>query len=106
LDGESRQIFLDYVLVGQDHVTGGWEGVLLEVQGGGETSSTGAISRHVEEWSVDQNRTNEQLRAPIRKVGIIPNNAWKRQLEQVFRKAPLALAHGGKFALAMGEVLF
>lgn len=103
--GSSRQIFLDYVLATDPSQCDNAELILLEVQGGGETSSTGSITRHVSEWAVSPEPTNAVLREPLR-AGIIPNNAWKRQLEQIIRKAPLAKAFGGRFALAVGEVLY
>ncbi|NOG39065.1 MAG: hypothetical protein HND43_06680 [Armatimonadetes bacterium] len=104
--GEKRQVYLDYVLSLNETPFIGRSRVILEVQGGGETSNTGTISNHVTQWMDQPERTNEMLRQPQNHVNIIPNNAWKRQLEQVFRKAPLARAFGGGFALVMGSVLY
>lgn len=101
-----RMVFLDYVIALNDPDYSGRRAVILEIQGGGETSNTGTISRHVQAWSADKGRTNAMLGEPLPRVGIIPNNAWKRQLEQIFRKAPLAGKFGGAFGLVMGPKLF
>ena len=116
------RLFLDYVL----HVdpvsgyTGGPERVILEVQGGGETSNTGTITRYVDDWTQQNPPTNAFLAQPLNtknlrshlratKVnvpGIIPNNAWKRQLDQILKKAVIANHFNGAFALVCGEVLY
>jgi hypothetical protein len=102
--GSGKQVVLDYVLDAPKFLTGK-NRVILEVQGGGETSSTGSMTRHVAAWSLLRPPTNALLRRSVPKVGIIPNNAWKRQLEQITRKFPIAQRFGGVFALVMGELL-
>jgi hypothetical protein len=120
-----RRLILDYVLQVAPTINyeRGSKKVILEVQGGGETSSTGAITAHIARWSSLQQPTNKFLARPldaayIRELnsqskegkvntpGIIPNNAWKRQLDQVIKKAALTLHFGGAFALVMGEALY
>ena len=64
--------------------------VVVEMQGGGETSSTGAISRNVEAWARDSNRTNADL-SKVVNAGTIETNAWRRQQEQFFMKGNIAL---------------
>lgn len=96
---------LDYILCTRDKQEKGRSQAILEIQGGGESSATGKITRHVEEWAAKKG-TNSMLREPITGPGIIPNNAWKRQLEQIFRKVPIARRFGAGFALVMGEVLY
>lgn len=119
--GKSRLV-LDYVLQVRPSVnyTIGPTKVILEVQGGGETNSTGSISRHVTDWAARDDSNNsflaqrlntEYLREStgqqkVNAPGIIPNNAWKRQLDQVIKKATLTMHFGGAFALVMGEVLY
>lgn len=116
--GPRSNVYLDYVLVhqksGRQH-----RPVILEVQGGGETSNTGTMTRLVTSWANNQARTNKELAQPLyevktktghkpKKVYVngIPNNAWKRQLDQVLLKATIAESFGGAFALACGSVLF
>ena len=116
------RLYLDYVL----HVapsaayTSGPGRVILEVQGGGETSNTGTITRYVEDWINHGTPKNAFLAQPlntknlrahlgITKVnvpGIIPNNAWKRQLDQILKKAVIANHFSGAFALVCGDVLY
>jgi hypothetical protein len=116
------RLTLDYVL----HVepacgyVAGPRKVILEVQGGGETSNTGTITRYVDDWIRQRPPTNAFLSRQldtaylrqhlgIQKVnvpGIIPNNAWKRQLEQILKKAVIAKNFGGAFALVTGDLLY
>lgn len=119
---QGRRLVLDYVLqISPDAVyEGGRRKVILEVQGGGETSTTGVITAHVSAWASMKKPANQFLAKPLdlrysrelmnnpkySSPGIIPNNAWKRQLDQVLRKADLAKHFGGGFALVMGEVLY
>ena len=114
-------LFLDYVLrVKNPSSELKPNKVILEVQGGGETSSTGTITRVIEKWISQENPTNEfiskQLNAKnIREIfdgqkqnspGIIPNNAWKRQLDQIVKKTPIAMHFGGGFAIVVGQLLY
>ena len=105
---KKNRVTLDYVLSIRDGVPfdAGPRQVILEVQGGGETSNTGTISRQVEEWMQQQPRSNAFLRRNVSNVNPIPNNAWKRQLEQGLRKATLAAEFGGAVALVMGDYLY
>ena len=107
-EANKNRVILDYVLRVSDHSSfdAGPRQVILEVQGGGETSNTGTITRHVAEWAAQSPRTNAHLRRPLTGVGAIRNNAWKRQLEQMLRKAPLADRFSGAVALVMGEYLY
>jgi len=115
------RLVIDYILQVNPAVvfTGGPSRVILEIQGGGETSNTGTITRYVDDWTRKNSPTNnflaEQLSTKylrqhlaIQKVnvpGIIPNNAWKRQLEQILKKAYIARQFNGAFALVTGDVL-
>lgn len=102
--GSGKRVVLDYALDAPEY-KGGKNRVILEVQGGGETSATGTMTRHVAAWSLLKPPSNLRLRQPLPGVGIIPNNAWKRQLEQITRKYPVAQRFGGVFALVVGELL-
>ena len=115
------RLILDYVLHVDPAVgfTAGPDRVIVEVQGGGETSNTGTITRYVDDWIAQRPRTNAFLAqkldtgylrshlgvSKVNVPGIIPNNAWKRQLEQILKKAVLARDFGGAFALVCGEIL-
>lgn len=79
--------------------------VVLEMQGGGETSSTGAITRHVDKWEQDPNITNEMLRRKV-KAGTIETNAWRRQQEQFLVKGNVTIQTGGKLVFAVGTLLY
>ncbi|MRT02713.1 NotI family restriction endonuclease [Ewingella americana] len=79
--------------------------VLLEMQGGGETSNTGAISRHIEAWAENNERTNEQLRKIVA-ANPIETNAWRRQQEQFLVKGNVVDQTGGKIVFAVGSLLY
>lgn len=102
----SKRVALDYVLTVKGPYEHGKKQAILEVQVGGESSSTGNITNHVAKWAATRPHTNKFLRSPIPKTGIIPNNAWKRQLEQILRKSSIAKRFDGAFALAVGEILY
>jgi len=77
--------------------------VVVEFQGGGETSYTGAMTRHVDGWEKDPNSTNAELRQRVDMVAPIINNAWKRQLDQLILKGSIASRTGHRFVLCVGE---
>jgi hypothetical protein len=104
--GPKRTVYLDYVLALSESRPDKITKVIVEIQGGGETSNTGTITRHIYDWADSDLKTNAQLRKSLSGVGLIPNNAWKRQLEQIIRKLPYAKKFGGSFCLAMGTVLY
>ncbi|MFJ5508378.1 hypothetical protein [Pectobacterium jejuense] len=79
--------------------------VLLEMQGGGETSSTGAITRHVTQWANLKSPTNEILRQSVA-ANTIETNAWRRQQEQFLVKGNVVDQTGGKIVFAVGSLLY
>ncbi|CAM4133031.1 Restriction endonuclease NotI [Yersinia frederiksenii] len=79
--------------------------VLLEMQGGGETSSTGAITRHIAAWAELEFPTNEILRQPVA-ANTIETNAWRRQQEQFLVKGNVVDQTGGKIVFAVGSLLY
>jgi hypothetical protein len=115
-------LYLDYVLTVNPSInfSDGPSRVILEIQGGGETSNTGTITRYVNDWIDQNNPTNNFLSQEFntkflktylnqKKVGvpgIIPNNAWKRQLDQIIKKSVIAKEFSGGFALVMGELFY
>lgn len=80
--------------------------VLLEMQGGGETSQTKMISAHVANWAASTNRSNKVLRQVIKKANPIETNAWRRQQEQFLVKGNIVNQTGGKIVFAIGELIF
>ncbi|SDO58193.1 hypothetical protein SAMN04487897_11743 [Paenibacillus sp. yr247] len=82
--------------------------VVLEMQGGGETSNTGEITRHIATWAENTQRTNAMLRQEIAKVGTIETNAWRRQQEQFVVKGNVALMtwKGYGIIFCVGELLY
>lgn len=79
--------------------------VVLEMQGGGETSGTEKLTKVVKEWEKASNRTNEML---MKSSGANPlvTNAWRRQQEQFLVKGNVATMSGGKMVFCVGELLF
>jgi len=83
----------------------GPKNVVLEMQGGGETSSTGKITSHVNAWEKKKNRTNAILSEEI-KAGTIETNAWRRQQEQFIIKGNIASQTGGAIVFCVGSPLY
>lgn len=79
--------------------------ILLEMQGGGETSNTGAITRHVAHWANMSSPTNEFLRENV-SANTIETNAWRRQQEQFLVKGNVVDQTGGKIVFVVGRPLF
>lgn len=80
--------------------------VLLEMQGGGETSNTGVITRAILEWETGRRSMSEALLTDHKGVGAIETNAWRRQQEQFLFKGNVVTKSNGRIVFAMGERLF
>ena len=80
--------------------------ILLEMQGGGETSSTKSISDLVADWGKSAQPTNKYLRQEIKKPNSIETNAWRRQQEQFLVKGNIVNQTGGKIVFAIGELIY
>jgi hypothetical protein len=97
----------DYLMVQVDTASGrqvtGSRGVILEMQGGGETSNTQLLSNQVRKW--ESSGLHSDLVAP---VGIrdIATNAWRRQQEQFLFKGNVAHRSNGRLVFVMGEILY
>lgn len=72
--------------------------VVLEMQGGGETSNTGEITRHIDTW-IQSEETIDLAKV----VGANPlvTNAWRRQQEQFLVKGNVAMLTGGKMVFCI-----
>jgi len=79
--------------------------ILLEMQGGGETSSTGKISRHIVEWKNRSQPTNQFL-SQVVSANPIETNAWRRQQEQFLVKGNVVDQTGGKIVFVVGNLLY
>jgi hypothetical protein len=90
------------------HTSGAIGPVLLEMQGGGETTNTGALTKHIEQWEQlprAEARANELLR-PVASVGTLETNAWRRQQEQFLYKGNVAVNSFGRLVFAVGSKLY
>jgi hypothetical protein len=83
----------------------GPKNVVLEMQGGGETSNTGHITRHIDTWEKTQDKTNVFLSQEV-KAGTIETNAWRRQQEQFIVKGNIASQTGGAIVFSVGSPLY
>lgn len=97
----------DYVMmnIGSSGRTNGQTKFVLEMQGGGETSSTGAITRLIDEWEHNNNRSNEELFQMVSANPIV-TNAWRRQQEQFIVKGNIAHQTGGGLVFCVGGPLY
>lgn len=80
--------------------------VIIEMQGGGETSNTGKLSEHIEHWEGDPSHSNRMLETPVQTVGTLETNAWRRQQEQFIVKGNIVQQTGGKIAFCVGSPLY
>jgi hypothetical protein len=80
--------------------------VIIEMQGGGETSNTGLLSQHIKRWEANTAYSNKILSEPIQKVGTLETNAWRRQQEQFIVKGNIVSQTGGKIVFCVGSPLF
>ena len=82
--------------------------VVLEMQGGGETSNTGALTRVVEKWEVeiDCHKNLANLVVQVPSVGTIEANAWRRQQEQFLYKGNVAVNSFGRLVFVVGSKLY
>ena len=81
--------------------------MVLEMQGGGETTNTGKITSLINEWAANPERTNAQLRQPTQ-ASTLETNAWRRQQEQFIVKGNVAMKtwKGYGIAFCVGTLLF
>jgi hypothetical protein len=81
--------------------------LVLEMQGGGETTNTGKITQLIAQWQADPNRTNAQLRSTT-EASTLETNAWRRQQEQFIVKGNIAMKtwKGYGIAFCVGSILY
>lgn len=80
--------------------------LIVEMQGGGETSNTGIITNHITKWENNEERTNNLLSSELSGPGVIQTNAWRRQQEQVLVKGHIATQTGYGIVLSTGTMLY
>jgi len=80
--------------------------MVLEMQGGGETTNTGKITSLINEWAANPERTNAQLRQATQ-ASTLETNAWRRQQEQFIVKGNVAMKtwKGYGIAFCVGTLL-
>jgi len=83
----------------------GPKNVVLEMQGGGETSNTGFITRHINSWETMPIKANIFLSQEVN-AGTIETNAWRRQQEQFIVKGNIASQTGGGIVFCVGSPLY
>ena len=85
---------------------------ILEVQGGGETSSTRILTDHVTQWENGENLRLDTFPFRVTKngkkvtPGLIPANAWRRLQEQLIVKGGICVSSEKKFVAAMGKTIY
>lgn len=104
---ENINYHADYIMmnVGPRGRRTGQRRIVLEMQGGGETSNTGSITRLIEEWEATEDRTNDLLRSRV-SANPIETNAWRRQQEQFIVKGNIAHQTGGGIVFCVGKPLY
>lgn len=81
--------------------------LILEMQGGGETTNTGVQTTHIQEWKRMPSPTNEFLRQETQ-ASTLETNAWRRQQEQFIVKGNIAMKtwKGYGIAFCIGSLLY
>ena len=106
---ETTDYKADYVMVVDDghSAYAGPDRVILEMQGGGETSGTENLTAVVNEWKKSPSPTNEMLRV-LSGANPLETNAWRRQQEQFIVKGNIAMLtwKGCGIAFCVGTLLY
>lgn len=76
--------------------------VVLEMQGGGETTNTGVLTKHIATWE----KGEADLRAPVKGVAPLETNAWRRQQEQFLVKGNISALSGGRMVFCIGSKIY
>ena len=99
----------DYIITLQDGRSdySGPDRLILEMQGGGETSNTGVQTSHIKQWRRLEHYTNAFLRAETG-ASTLETNAWRRQQEQFIVKGNIAMKtwKGYGIAFCVGTLLY
>lgn len=101
-DDSSADYFMVFLDPGTERQHPSLKPVILEMQGGGETSNTKAMTNHVKAWEANQ---LVDIDAPT-SISSIETNAWRRQQEQFLIKGSVATRSNGKLVFAVGSRLY
>jgi hypothetical protein len=106
---ENTKYNADYIISLKEGHTpySGPDKLILEMQGGGETTNTGNITALVHTWENNPSRNNAMLRN-VADAGTLETNAWRRQQEQFIVKGNIAMKtwKGYGIAFCVGSILF
>ena len=106
---EGTKYNADYVISLSSGTTpySGPDRLILEMQGGGETTNTGKITAQIKQWADNPERTNALLRF-MTEASTLETNAWRRQQEQFIVKGNIAMKtwKGYGIAFCVGSILF
>jgi hypothetical protein len=102
--------YADYVMWKRN--TGQNMAVVLEMQGGGETTNTGLLTSHVRSWHTRVLAAGGPTLASnldlASSTGASPlvTNAWRRQQEQFLVKGNVSMITGGKMVFCVGPMIY
>lgn len=106
---EGTRYHADYIItpVTGSSSTSGPDRLVLEMQGGGETSDTGKLTKQVRAWKESGTRSNFLLREQTSASPLV-TNAWRRQQEQFLVKGNIAMKtwKGLGIAFCVGTLLY
>jgi len=106
---ESTNYNADFIIAlqGGNRDFSGPDRLVLEMQGGGETSNTGALTEHVRNWKMMPEPSNIFLRRETA-ASTLETNAWRRQQEQFIVKGNIAMKtqRGCGIAFCVGTLLY
>jgi len=106
---ESTNYNADFIIAlqGGNRDFSGPDRLVLEMQGGGETTNTGAMTEHIRKWKIMTNPSNEFLRCETA-ASTLETNAWRRQQEQFIVKGNIAMKtqRGCGIAFCVGTLLY
>lgn len=99
----------DYIITVRNGHTpySGPDRLVLEMQGGGETTNTGLQTHHIKEWRALSTQSNAFLRQETG-ASTLETNAWRRQQEQFIVKGNIAMKtwKGYGIAFCVGTLLY
>ena len=106
---EGTKYNADYIITlrqGRSNYSGP-DRLVLEMQGGGETTNTGDQTDHIREWKNMPHPSNEFLRQETQ-ASTLETNAWRRQQEQFIVKGNIAMKtwKGYGIAFCVGTLLY
>lgn len=106
---ESKPYHADYIITTSSgrSAASGPDRLVLEMQGGGETSDTGKLTDKVKAWRNSSPRTNSML-MDMSTASPLVTNAWRRQQEQFLIKGNVAMKtwKGLGIAFCVGTLLY